>query len=151
MNIIQGNLITMAEAGQFDEIIHGCNCFCAMGAGIAKTIRERLPEAYAADLKTQKGDRAKLGTYSSAEIVRGDVKFVVINAYTQFDFWTKGVKTNYPAIKSVMGKIRADFGGKRIGYPLIGAGLAGGDWGRIALIINDQLLGEDHTLVQFTP
>lgn len=151
MNIVKGDLIRMAEEGRFDVIIHGCNCFCAMGNGIAKTVRDRLPEAYAADRKTKKGDRNKLGTYSSATIVRGDISFVVINAYTQFDFWTKGVKADYEAIDAVMKKVKADFPGKTIGYPLIGAGLARGDWSRISQIINDALAGEDHTLVQYVP
>ena len=43
------------------------------------------------------------------------------------------------------------FGGKRIGYPLIGAGLAGGDWQIISAIINEELVGENHTLVRFAP
>jgi len=41
------------------------------------------------------------------------------------------------------------FAGRRIGYPRIGAGLAGGDWQRIAAIIDEELAGEDHTLVEF--
>jgi O-acetyl-ADP-ribose deacetylase (regulator of RNase III) len=39
------------------------------------------------------------------------------------------------------------FSGKRIGYPKIGAGLAGGDWNIISSIIDKELIGEDHTLV----
>ena len=33
MKTIQGNLIHSAQAGEFDLIVHGCNCFCTMGAG----------------------------------------------------------------------------------------------------------------------
>ena len=32
-----------------------------------------------------------------------------------------------------------------------GAGLAGGDWDTISSIINEELEGEDHTLVVFKP
>lgn len=149
MKIIQGNLIHLAKEGAFDVIIHGCNCFCAMGNGIAKDIRREFPEAYAADLKTKKGDRSKLGTYSSALIVRGDIRFTVVNAYTQYDFWTKGVKADYAAIAAVMAKIKADFSRQVIGYPKIGAGLARGDWDTISKSIDSALLGEDHTLVEF--
>ena len=35
MKIISGNLITLALEGHFDVIVHGCNCFGVMGAGIA--------------------------------------------------------------------------------------------------------------------
>ena len=55
----QGDLLQYAQEGVFDVIIHGCNCFCTMGAGIAKAIKARFPEAYQADCQTPKGDRAK--------------------------------------------------------------------------------------------
>ncbi|MER8782100.1 hypothetical protein NKH60_12735 [Mesorhizobium sp. M1006] len=50
-----------------------------------------------------------------------------------------------------MQAVKGKFAGKRIGYPKIGAGLAGGDWETIASIINDELAGEDHTLVEYAP
>ncbi|MCA9174602.1 MAG: hypothetical protein KDB14_08950 [Planctomycetales bacterium] len=53
-------------------------------------------------------------------------------------------------MRSAFQAIKAQFGGRRIGYPLIGAGLAGGDWDVIADIINEELHGEDHTLVRYT-
>ena len=59
MKLIKGDLIQLAKNGEFDVIIHGCNCFCTMGAGIAKTIKDIFPEAYKADLNTKKGDRSK--------------------------------------------------------------------------------------------
>ncbi len=50
-----------------------------------------------------------------------------------------------------MKQIKRDFSGKRIGFPKIGAGLAGGDWERIAEIIKTELAGEDLTLVEYKP
>jgi len=47
--------------------------------------------------------------------------------------------------------IKEHFEGKRIGRPKIGAGLAGGDWGRISQIIDEKLTGEDVTLVEYRP
>ncbi|WP_444933164.1 hypothetical protein [Microbulbifer sp. JTAC008] len=58
---------------------------------------------------------------------------------------------DYEAIRSVFTKVKKDFPGKRIGYPLIGAGLAGGDWEVISSIIENELEGENHTLVKFVP
>jgi len=43
--------------------------------------------------------------------------------------------------------MKHEFTGKRIGLPFIGAGLAGGDWDVIEDIINDELEGEDVTVV----
>ena len=33
MKTIQGNLIHLAQNGEFDLIALDCNCFCTMGAG----------------------------------------------------------------------------------------------------------------------
>ncbi|MDF1663830.1 MAG: macro domain-containing protein [Planctomycetota bacterium] len=149
MKVIQGDLIELVLDGQFDVIIHGCNCQCAMGAGIAKTIKERLPEAYQADRQTTKADKEKMGSYSKAFIVRDAVQFTVVNAYTQFHWRGKGVLVDYDALRAVMRAIRAEFTSLRIGYPKIGAGFAKGDWDIIAQIIDEELTGEDHTLVEF--
>ena len=43
MKVIEGDLIQLALTGEFDVIIHGCNCFCAMVAGIAQSIRSVFP------------------------------------------------------------------------------------------------------------
>jgi O-acetyl-ADP-ribose deacetylase (regulator of RNase III) len=47
--------------------------------------------------------------------------------------------------------VKRRFAGRRIGYPRIGAGLARGDWSIISTIIDEELAGEDHTLVDFAP
>ena len=144
-----GDLLQLALDGEFDVIVHGCNCFCTMGAGIAKAVKARFPEAFEADKATPKGDRSKLGSYSQATIVRETATFVMVNAYTQFNWRGKGVLVDYEAIRGVFQSIGNDFADYRIGYPLIGAGLAGGDWSRISSVIDDSLAGLDHTLVQF--
>lgn len=119
-----------------------------MGAGIAKQIKAVFPEAYEADCKTTLGDRKKLGTISTATVVMGDMKLVVINAYTQFYFEAHTQQTDYEAVRKVMRHVKKEFSGKKIGYPRIGAGLGGGNWDIISSIIDEELLGEDHTLVQ---
>lgn len=149
MKTRQGDLIQLALAGEFDVIVHGCNCHCQMGRGIALTIKQLLPEAYVADCQTPKSDKSKLGTISTAEIKRSKTQFVVVNAYTQFDWDGEGVKADYHAIRQVMKAIKTAFLGKRIGYPKIGAGLAGGDWAVIYPIICEELAGEDHTYVEY--
>ncbi len=150
MKTIKGDLIQLALDGRFDLIIHGCNCFCTMAAGIAKAIRAEFPEAYEADCKTEKGSKDKLGSYSHAVVDKDGHHITVVNAYTQHDFKGPGMKADYSAIRDVFKKIKSDFAGKRIGYPKIGAGLAGGDWNIIAQIIDQELDGEDHTLVEFS-
>lgn len=144
----KGDLIKMALEGQFDIIGHGCNCFCTMGKGIAKGIKQHFPDAYKADLQTEKGDRKKLGTITFAE----QHGVIVVNCYTQHGYARQhgpGPHVNYEAIRGCMQEIKKRFSGKRIGLPLIGCGLAGGDWGVASKIIEEELAGEDVTIVLF--
>jgi O-acetyl-ADP-ribose deacetylase (regulator of RNase III) len=120
-----------------------------MGAGIAKTIKAQFPAAFTADQQTAKGDRAKLGTCTSATVRSPHGDLTIVNAYTQFDWRGTGVKVDYVAVASCMRWIRERHTGKRIGLPKIGAGLAGGDWDRIAAIINTELTGESVTVVEY--
>lgn len=149
MNTKKGDLIQLAIEGEFDVIVHGCNCFCAMGAGIAKTIKQNFPEAYQADLNTIKGDKSKLGeiTWSKSKTKSGEL--IVVNGYTQFHWKGRGRKVDYEAVRLVFKNVKKNFSGLKIGYPAIGAGLAGGDWEVISKIIEEELVGENHTFVQY--
>jgi O-acetyl-ADP-ribose deacetylase (regulator of RNase III) len=154
MKVIQGDLVELALTGNFDVILHGCNCYCTMGAGIARTIRETFPEVYTADCQTKYGDPKKLGTISAAEVqvlapdLVNNQPLTVVNAYTQFRFGP-GLQVDYEAIRSTLKQVKQRFTGLRIGYPKIGAGLGGGDWEVISAIFEEELAGEDHTLVEF--
>jgi O-acetyl-ADP-ribose deacetylase (regulator of RNase III) len=147
--IVEGDLITLALQGEFDVIIHGCNCFCAMGAGIAHTIQQQFPEAYAADLMTNKGDRNKLGYFSSATVRENGHDITIINGYTQFHHSGPGPLVDYNAVQNLFNRIKKEFPGRRLAYPRIGAGLAGGNWDKIETIIDQELDGEHHTLVNY--
>lgn len=147
MRQTEGDILQLAVDGRIDILVHGCNCHCTMGAGIARAIKLSFPEAYRADLATKKGDRSKLGTLSIASVEREGSSFTVVNGYTQFDWRGRGVRADYAAIRRVMKAVKSCFAGQRIGYPKIGAGLAKGDWSEIANIIDEELDGEDHVLV----
>lgn len=151
MKTISGDLIQLAKNGQFDHIAHGCNCFCTMGARIAKAVKEIFPAAVEADQATQQGDRAKLGTCSFAEIALETSSLIVVYAYTQFAWRGRGPKVDYAAVRSCMGWIKKRHPERRIGLPKIGAGLAGGDWPTISTILEEELAGEDLTLVEYRP
>lgn len=151
MKSISGDLLAMAMNGFFDVIVHGCNCHCVMGAGIAKQIKMIFPEAYAADLGTDPGDKGKLGDFTHALVSHNGNDFVIVNGYTQYDYKRKGNEcmVDYDAIRSVFRGVKQEFAGQRIGYPMIGAGLGGGDWDTIKQIIEEELEGEDHCLVVY--
>jgi O-acetyl-ADP-ribose deacetylase (regulator of RNase III) len=146
---LSGDLIHLAKTGEFGLIVRGCNCFCTMGAGIAKGIKAAFPVAFEADLATARGDRAKLGTCTFAEIDRNGTPLVVVNAYTEFDYRGSGLKVNYEAVRFCFRWIKQKHSSKTIGFPKIGAELAGGDWTVIVAIVGEERHEEDYTIVEF--
>lgn len=87
----------MLEA-PLDAFMHQANCFCTMGSGVAKSVREKYPEVYAADCKTVKGDKTKLGTFSFAHTHDAKIGY---NLYSQYDFGHDGKQyTNYDAMRT---------------------------------------------------
>jgi O-acetyl-ADP-ribose deacetylase (regulator of RNase III) len=152
MKTIKGDLIEFALRGDFDLIGHGANCFNTMGAGIAKAIKERVPEAYDIDQMTSKGDIRKLGNFTYAYHEEGD--FYAINCYSQYNYGINHLDgtanpLDYEALALCLRKINHIFKGKSIGLPMIGCGLAGGDWDRVSKIIETELKDMDVTIVVF--
>jgi O-acetyl-ADP-ribose deacetylase (regulator of RNase III) len=117
----KGNLLDLAEAGEFDIVVQGCNCFCAMGGGIAREIAERYPMCQEIDRLTERGDHMKLGNWTEFT-----GKFVIINAYTQYNMSQGTDVFEYTAFQLILEKLLFVHGDKRIGFPYIGMGLAGG-------------------------
>jgi len=159
MKIVKGNLIDLAEQGDFDIIVQGCNCHCTMGSGIAREIRERYPQAYSADLATEQGDYNKLGNYTMApsSFNSGESKFVIVNAYTQYNFnknWETRDVFEYDSFKLILQKLAYLYPTARFGFPMIGMGLAGGNKTRIMGMLAEFSLtisesGGSFTLVEF--
>jgi O-acetyl-ADP-ribose deacetylase (regulator of RNase III) len=146
----KGNLLDLAEAGEFDVIVQGCNCFNTMGGGIAREIRERYPMAALVDNETEKGDYNKLGNYTTA--FTG--KFLIVNAYTQYNMSRGDDVFEYTAFGLILQKVVQAYGSRRIGLPYIGMGLAGGD-GRVIMPMIEEFArqleetGGSATLVEF--
>lgn len=149
MKTIKGDLIQLATQGHFDIIVHGCNCKCKMGAGVARQIKKVFPAAYHADINFGLKDKQRLGHISIATINGQNNTFYLVNAYTQYNYSLTGPCIDYDALRACFKKIKTIATGKKVAYPKIGAGLAGGDWQKIRTIINQELEGIDHTLVEY--
>jgi O-acetyl-ADP-ribose deacetylase (regulator of RNase III) len=159
---IKGDLIELAKQGNFDVIAHGCNCMSHMGAGIAP----QMAKAFGAnqfEMEKWGPTIEKLGNIDHDTVVlgenaiwslskcknnRNEPELAVVNAYTQYHYGHKfGPPLDYEALTLCLRKMNLVFKGKRIGLPQIGAGLAGGDWGRIKEIIQRELKDCDVTVV----
>jgi len=131
----KGNAIDALKSGEIDYLIHQCNSKGVMGAGIAKEIKARVPEAFAAYkneyvfFSERFGRNLPLGSCTTGG--------GVINLVAQTDFGNGGRYTNYGALASAFCSLFngvQDFDLRQpsnlvIGVPkYIGCGLGGGDW-----------------------
>ena len=158
----KGNLLDMAERGEFDIIVHGANCICVMGSGIAREIKARFPQAAQADAATAAHDYGKLGTYTEAQCGGVDGhEFTIINAYTQFkpaSHHTHDV-FEYLSFEMILQKLvyaisHHAVSDVRVGFPYIGMGLANGDAMTIiesikSFAVKISALGGTVTMVEF--
>jgi O-acetyl-ADP-ribose deacetylase (regulator of RNase III) len=83
---------------------------------------------------------------------RNEPELTVVNAYTQYNYGrnhSDGVlrPIDYEALTLCLRKMNMVFQGKRIGLPMIGAGLAGGDWDHIKYLIQKELRDCQVTIV----
>lgn len=144
-----GNFITEAESGKYTYAIHGCNCFNTFGKGLAKQVARAFPQARDADRNTIKGDRNKMGRVALVDCG----KVTIVNAYTQYDYWSDGPRVDYDAVQSCFEAMKNWLDleeGRSILIPKIGAGLAGGDWNKIRSDIRD-ILGDRNFSIVYLP
>ena len=141
---ISGDLIDLAKQKNFDVIAHGCNCFCAMGAGIAPQMADAFGcDKFPMEDSKYSGLESKLGTIDYKTV--NDI--IVVNAYTQYGFG--GRPFDYSAFAQIVDTMNKEFKGKHIGLPKIGAGLAGGSWPVIKSIIHEGLKDCKVTVVNY--
>jgi O-acetyl-ADP-ribose deacetylase (regulator of RNase III) len=164
MKTVSGDLIKLAEEGHFDFIVHGCNCFCVMGAGIARQLADKYPQVESADKCTVPGAEVKLGFWTEAVVeCENNHVFTVINAYTQYKPSYNQDVFEYDKFQEFLNRFSLYIDCRtsrtsgparkvRVGFPMIGAGLAGGDWNRISKMIenfSNHTLGADVTIVEY--
>lgn len=128
-------------------VVHGCNAKGVMGSGVARVVRNNFPAAYYEYVRHHEEHGLKLGEVINVEVLP---RRFIANAITQESFGSDGRRyVSYHAIRVAFGIIRKfaiDNNIETINYPLIGAGLGGGNWDEIAPIINEQLDGLNHFL-----
>lgn len=117
-------------------IVHGCNAQGVMGSGLAKALRDKYPQAFEAYHEVYERQGLELGNVVLAEITE---TLVIANAVTQWHYGRDKIKyVSYPAIQHTFAQI-ADAANQlniQVHYPMIGAGLGGGDWAIISEIID---------------
>lgn len=153
-NEIEGDLVELAKSGEFNVIVHGCNCYCMMGSGIAYTIAKTFPDAKNVDKQTDIIEpKDKLGKCSTANapVTKGGFvsNLVIVNAYTQL--YPGSGSLSYDAIASCLDTVNEKYAGQKVGLPLIGCGIAGGDWTIVKNLIIKHLRDCHVTVVHYKP
>jgi O-acetyl-ADP-ribose deacetylase (regulator of RNase III) len=144
---VNGNILDFPEG--INVIIHGCNTLNIMGAGLAKLIREKYPEVYAADTQAFYNGKVRLGRFSGCKV--DDGKYI-INLYIQSEIGTSKRMVDYEALYSglqAMKTVMLMRDGKKftVGFPRIGCGLAGGDWHVVKSMIESVFGGSENIQV----
>ena len=138
IEFIQDDLIKLFKNDKTHVLIHGCNCFSTMGAGIALHIRREFPHAYQADKQLHLDKTQRLGKFSYWKKPVKDGW--IINAYTQYDYRTYSPNDSkdlfsYDTFEQQMKDIfqfinqnwKKSLDELVISMPMIGCGLAGGN------------------------
>lgn len=159
MKIIKGNLLDLAFAGQFELVAHGCNCQNLMGAGLARQVKERLPNAFIVDAEfyTEHINKIEMmGNFSKYWHSNGEsqsVTFWFLNMYTQFHAGAPSPGSNIPfdydAFTVICRKVNHMYKGKTIGLPWVGCGLGRADQINVAHIITKELHDMGVTIVEY--
>ena len=134
-----GDILSIGEG----VIVHGCNAQGKMNSGIAKQVRKDYPEAYLIYMDNYRSGLGSISYYSASD------KKIIVNGITQ-EFYGRdpsALYVSYDAMFTVFDNIlRDDFLRKNaerygLNFPLIGCGLANGDWSIVREII-DQAIPE---------
>lgn len=144
----EGNLLTSCEIGC---CAHQANCQNTFGSGIARTIREMYPEAYAADCAAANDKKNTLGNFSVGYIPfmdgvankHGNQIGLIYNLYGQNLFGKGTRQTNYDALYNALEGMSKyltendmDLPVPSVGFPFqMGSFRGGGNWDIVSRLI----------------
>ena len=133
LKVIKGNLFELVPEKCI--IAHGCNAQGVMGAGFAKQIKERYPEAYETYIKYHSEHGLNLGS-----IVPWGSKdsHIIVNCVTQ-EYYGRDQTVVYVSYEHVEKTLRYTAKNARrlnlpVYFPFIGGGLANGNHGNLITI-----------------
>jgi O-acetyl-ADP-ribose deacetylase (regulator of RNase III) len=114
-----------------------CHCVNAQGkmrSGVAKAIREQYPKAYEVYMQTYETEGLRLGQVIGADCGN----HVILNLVGQNRYGYDGrLYVDYIAIRKGIYTINENIK-EPVAFPLIGCGLAGGDWKIVSSIIEEE-------------
>lgn len=138
MKIIEDDFVKMIVDGETEGLfVHQVNCKRVAGAGLAGTLRDRVPGWY----EHYKQEYGLLGSYRGFKIKSG---LWIIDLYGQDGYGREQRHTDYWAIGNGLKVLKAQLdrnkSTKTVYFPMgMGCGLGGGYWSIVARIIEDTI------------
>ena len=152
--VVEGDLLKDFDKHIIDAFAHGCNCKNSFGAGIAKSVKEKYPYAYAQDCIDFIHSKDLLGHCGFVEYSNNQMIF---NLYTQYYYGVPKFDPNAknPPFDEIAFKIALQkmhdvlkyHKCTKIGFPRIGSGLGGGDESTIENIIVNEFKHDDSLVI----
>jgi O-acetyl-ADP-ribose deacetylase (regulator of RNase III) len=133
IQFVSGDLFVNTYSTQ--AYAHGCNCQGSMGAGIAKTFKERYPEMFEEYRRRCKVVPRQFNL-GDVFLWKEESKPWVFNLGTQEGYWR--ARASYEAIEVALAKMRKLAGEEtiqRIAIPQIGTGYGGLSWKKVRAIV----------------
>ena len=135
-------------------VVQGCNAQGVMGSGLAKSIRDRCPQAYTLYRAEFEKNGLRLGQVVWVPPTP-TTPFWIANGITQ-QFYGRDPSVqyvDYSALRNVFKEVKqkAIDLSLPVHYPKIGAGLGGGDWTTIHDIIQEELRDVESCHWDFQP
>ena len=150
---VTGNIFNYLENG--DYLLHQVNCQGVMGAGIAKTIKEEMPDVfyrYKLYVDSYGGMTSLLGSCQTCMTKWNGISITVCNLFGQDNFGRTGDRfTDYDALEQAM-KIAlwSSRSNTRFVIPMfIGCGYGGGNWDTVMDIIERVFVNRSVLLVRY--
>lgn len=158
----RGNVLTdLVGENTIHYVVHGCNAKGVMASGIAKEVREKFPGAYSAYRSAYEKDRTEFGlqlgtlseftptvplTTKNGRMFKMPIESVtIVNAITQANYGRDKnvVYVDYEAVSAAFRALNTLIESRHsdcldrvtVNFPLIGCGLANGNWGIVSDLI----------------
>lgn len=133
VNLIEGNILTPPTRNENTIICHQVNCRAAMGAGLARQIRDKWPVVFDEYMKVC--SPKKLGDF---QVVQVAPQLYVANLFGQSSFGRDKRQTNYAALGTALFRAMKEHPNATFRVPYgLGCGLAGGNWVTVLNLIEE--------------
>ena len=130
---IRGNILTAPTHNEETIICHQVNCRAAMGAGLARQIRDKWPIVF--DEYVKVCSPKKLGDF---QIILVAPQLYVANLFGQLNYGRGERQTNYAALTAALFGAMKEHPGATFRVPYgLGCGLAGGNWVTVLNLIEE--------------